>query len=65
MQNYAFGYNQQNQPIRVNPGPLDGPAYGVKCDATRYAKFYSCQPQPAAILLIFNVQLMSTSRFIK
>lgn len=30
MQNYAFGYNQENQPIRVTPGPLDAPAYGVK-----------------------------------
>ncbi|MCF4701904.1 ADC family extended-spectrum class C beta-lactamase [Acinetobacter baumannii] len=30
MQNYAFGYNQENQPIRANPGPLDAPAYGVK-----------------------------------
>ncbi|EPH1839602.1 ADC family extended-spectrum class C beta-lactamase [Acinetobacter baumannii] len=30
MQNYAFGYNQENQPIRVNPDPLDAPAYGVK-----------------------------------
>ncbi|HFG6924714.1 ADC family extended-spectrum class C beta-lactamase [Acinetobacter baumannii] len=30
IQNYAFGYNQENQPIRVNPGPLDAPAYGVK-----------------------------------
>nr|AVA17847.1 beta-lactamase CMY-10 [uncultured bacterium] len=30
MQNYAFGYNQENQPIRVNHGPLDAPAYGVK-----------------------------------
>ncbi|MFX7013768.1 ADC family extended-spectrum class C beta-lactamase [Acinetobacter baumannii] len=30
MQNYAFGYNQENQPIRVNPAPLDAPAYGVK-----------------------------------
>ncbi|MDQ2504996.1 ADC family extended-spectrum class C beta-lactamase [Acinetobacter baumannii] len=30
MQNYAFGYNQENQPIRVNPGPLDAPAYCVK-----------------------------------
>ncbi|MBU0371806.1 serine hydrolase, partial [Acinetobacter baumannii] len=29
MQKYAFGYNQENQPIRVNPGPLDAPAYGV------------------------------------
>ncbi|EPH3149455.1 ADC family extended-spectrum class C beta-lactamase [Acinetobacter baumannii] len=30
MQNYAFGYNQENQPIRVNPSPLDAPAYSVK-----------------------------------
>ncbi|EXD16229.1 ADC family extended-spectrum class C beta-lactamase [Acinetobacter baumannii] len=30
MQNYAFGYNQENQPIRANPGPLDALAYGVK-----------------------------------
>ncbi|EMO6175294.1 ADC family extended-spectrum class C beta-lactamase [Acinetobacter baumannii] len=30
MQNYAFGYNQENQPIRVNPGPLYAPAYSVK-----------------------------------
>ncbi|HGY4701832.1 TPA: ADC family extended-spectrum class C beta-lactamase [Acinetobacter baumannii] len=30
MQNYAFGNNQENQPIRVNPGPLDAPAYSVK-----------------------------------
>ncbi|MBU6879531.1 ADC family extended-spectrum class C beta-lactamase [Acinetobacter baumannii] len=30
MQNYAFGYNQENQPNRVKPGPLDAPAYGVK-----------------------------------
>ncbi|OVN99777.1 extended-spectrum class C beta-lactamase ADC-220 [Acinetobacter baumannii] len=30
MQNYDFGYNQENQPIRVNPGPLDALAYGVK-----------------------------------
>ncbi|EPL8646816.1 class C beta-lactamase, partial [Acinetobacter baumannii] len=30
MQNYAFGYNQENQPIRANPGQLGAPAYGVK-----------------------------------
>ena len=27
---YAFGYDQQNNPIRVTPGALDAQAYGVK-----------------------------------
>nr|WP_063857796.1 extended-spectrum class C beta-lactamase ADC-22 [Acinetobacter pittii]CAK95239.1 ADC-22 protein [Acinetobacter pittii] len=39
MQNYAFGYNQENQPIRVNPGPLDAPAYGVKSTLPDMLKF--------------------------
>nr|WP_063857792.1 extended-spectrum class C beta-lactamase ADC-17 [Acinetobacter pittii]CAK95244.1 ADC-17 protein [Acinetobacter pittii] len=39
MQNYAFGYNRENQPIRVNPGPLDAPAYGVKSTLPDMLKF--------------------------
>ena len=30
IKHYAFGYDQQNNPIRVTPGALDAQAYGVK-----------------------------------
>lgn len=29
-EHYAFGHDQENNHIRVNPGPLDAQAYGVK-----------------------------------
>ncbi|MDC4481989.1 extended-spectrum class C beta-lactamase ADC-314 [Acinetobacter baumannii] len=46
MQNYAFGYNQENQPIRVNPGPLDAPAYGVKSTLPDMLKFIHANLNP-------------------
>nr|WP_068981618.1 extended-spectrum class C beta-lactamase ADC-86 [Acinetobacter sp. MRSN7664]ANW47143.1 class C beta-lactamase ADC-86 [Acinetobacter sp. MRSN7664] len=46
MQNYAFGYNQENQPIRVNPGPLDAPAYGVKSTLPDMLKFINANLNP-------------------
>ncbi|EXS25619.1 MULTISPECIES: ADC family extended-spectrum class C beta-lactamase [Acinetobacter] len=46
MQNYAFGYNQENQPIRVNPGPLDAPAYGVKSTLPDMLKFINTNLNP-------------------
>lgn len=36
---YALGYNQGDHPVRVNPGALDGPAYGVKSTLPDMLKF--------------------------
>ncbi|MEO5794138.1 MAG: class C beta-lactamase [Rhodoferax sp.] len=36
---YAFGYNKQNLPVRVNPGVLADEAYGVKTTATDLIRF--------------------------
>ncbi|HHX5414673.1 TPA: ADC family extended-spectrum class C beta-lactamase [Acinetobacter baumannii] len=46
MQNYAFGYNQENQPIRVNPGPLDAPAYSVKSTLPDMLSFIHAKLNP-------------------
>ncbi|HCA5141244.1 TPA: ADC family extended-spectrum class C beta-lactamase [Acinetobacter baumannii] len=58
MQNYAFGYNQENQPIRVNPGPLDAPAYGVKSTLPDMLSFIHAnlnpQKYPADIQRVIN-----------
>ena len=37
--NYAFGYDENNKPIRVNPGPLADEAYGVKSTLPDMLKF--------------------------
>ncbi|MAY70316.1 MAG: class C beta-lactamase [Halomonas sp.] len=36
---YAQGYNGDDQPVRVNPGPLDAQAYGIKTTARDMARF--------------------------
>lgn len=46
MQNYAFGYNQENQPIRVTQGPLDAPAYGVKSTLPDMLNFIDANLNP-------------------
>ena len=37
--NYAFGYDENNKPIRVNSGPLSDEAYGVKSTLPDMLKF--------------------------
>ena len=39
MPDYAWGYNKQNAPVRVNPGVLADEAYGVKSSARDMIRF--------------------------
>ena len=39
MANYAWGYNQANKAVRVNPGLFDAEAYGVKSSAADMIAF--------------------------
>lgn len=39
MEYYAYGYNSENNPVRVNPGMLDAEAYGIKSTTTDLIKY--------------------------
>jgi beta-lactamase class C len=39
MGSYAWGYNRDDKPVRVNPGPLANEAYGVKSNAVDMIRF--------------------------
>lgn len=43
---YAQGYDKQNRPIRLSPGPLDAEAYGVKTSAPDLLQFIAGNLQP-------------------
>nr|WP_290699903.1 class C beta-lactamase [Halomonas sp. UBA3074] len=47
--NYAFGYSQQDEPIRVNPGVLDAQAYGLKSTAADVLTFVEAHMQGTAL----------------
>lgn len=49
MRDYAWGYNNSNQPIRVNPGMFDGEAYGVKTTALDFIRFVQFNLNPSAL----------------
>lgn len=49
MASYAWGYDANNQPIRVNPGPFDDEAYGVKSSAADMIAFVHANIDPGAL----------------
>lgn len=46
---YAWGYDANNQPIRVNPGPFDDEAYGVKSSAEDMIAFVDANIHPEVL----------------
>lgn len=46
---YAYGYSQDNQPLRVTPGMLDAEAYGVKTNARDMLRFVQANLSPASL----------------
>lgn len=48
MAHYAWGY-RGDQPVRVNPGPMDEQAYGVKTTATDMIRFLQGNIDPSAL----------------
>ncbi|OLP02179.1 class C beta-lactamase [Mycolicibacterium porcinum] len=46
IENYAWGYNADNEPIRVNPGVFDAEAYGVKSSAADLLRFVETNVAP-------------------
>lgn len=49
MPDYAWGYNNANKPIRVNPGMFDAEAYGVKSTAADMIRFVQANIDPASL----------------
>ena len=46
MPRYAWGYNEADKPIRVNPGVFDSEAYGVKSTASDMIRFVEANIRP-------------------
>jgi beta-lactamase class C len=49
MDSYAWGYDKNNQPVRVNPGVFDAEAYGVKSTATDMIRFVERNLDPSGL----------------
>ncbi|BBH46388.1 class C beta-lactamase [Pseudomonas sp. KU43P] len=46
---YAQGYDAQNRPVRVSPGPYADEAYGIKTSARDLLRYVRLQMQPAEL----------------
>ena len=46
---YAWGYNKDDQPVRVGPGALGSEAYGVKTSASDLLRYVEANMNPASL----------------
>ncbi|MGM0824527.1 MAG: class C beta-lactamase [Pseudomonadota bacterium] len=58
---YAYGYNKEDEPIRVNPGMLDAQAYGLKSTAADVLRFVEANMDGAELDAPLQ-QAMDTTR---
>ncbi|QNI01632.1 beta-lactamase [Halomonas sp. SH5A2] len=58
---YAYGYSQDDEPIRVNPGMLDAQAYGLKSTAADVLTFVEANMDAAGLDESLS-QAMATTR---
>ncbi|AKJ40799.1 class C beta-lactamase [Pragia fontium] len=49
MADYAQGYNKQDQPVRVTPGPLDAESYGIKSSTVDLIHYLDANMQVAQV----------------
>lgn len=57
---YAWGYNKQLQPVRVNPAVLDAEAYGIKSNATDMLKYVQLQLDASTLAPAYQRAIAAT-----
>lgn len=60
MANYAQGYNKDDKPVRVNPGPLDAESYGIKSNARDLIRYLDANLQQAKVAQPWREALAAT-----
>ncbi|QIH09764.1 MULTISPECIES: class C beta-lactamase [unclassified Pseudomonas] len=60
LDHYAQGYDKQNRPVRVGPGPMDAEAYGVKTSAPDLLQFVAGNLQPEHLDPLLQKAVAST-----
>lgn len=62
MSSYAWGYNKDKKPVRVNPGMLDSEAYGIKTTASDLSTFLKANMGMLALDSMLQAALNNTRR---
>ncbi|HEJ7137180.1 SRT/SST family class C beta-lactamase [Serratia marcescens] len=60
MTNYAQGYNKDDKPVRVNPGPLDAESYGIKSNARDLIRYLDANLQQVKVAQPWREALTAT-----
>ncbi|ALO45823.1 class C beta-lactamase [Pseudohongiella spirulinae] len=61
-EHYAWGYNAEDQPIRVTPGVLDAEAYGVKSSSSDMIRFVRANISPDSLDALWSQAITDTQK---